>query len=204
MLIGIDFDNTIINYHDIFHTVAVDKRLVPPHVPRSKNAVRDYLRAKGQEQEWTALQGYVYGIGIEKARPFTGVMDFLQGCKRHGIGTVIISHKTRYPVKGPRYDLRNAAMKWLETQGFFDTRRTGLSEQMVHFSSTIEEKVRTIGETGCTAFIDDLLDIFIHADFPGHIHKYLFAPHGKTSPCVGITVIEQWQELTEMVTGRTS
>ncbi len=204
MLIGIDFDNTIINYHDIFHTVAVDKSLIPPYVHRSKNAVRDYLRTKGQEQAWTALQGFVYGIGIEKARPFPGVMDFLQGCKRHGIGTVIISHKTRYPVIGHRYDLRKAAMKWLEAQDFFDTRRTGLSEHMVHFSSTIEEKVRTISETGCTAFVDDLLEIFTHADFPGHIHKYLFAPEGKTSHCVGIAVIEHWQELTEMVTGRTS
>ncbi len=203
MLIGIDFDNTIIDYHDIFHTAAVDRRLVPPNVHKSKNAVRDYLRTEGQEQEWTALQGYVYGIGIKKARPFPGVMDFLQGCKRHGIGTVIISHKTRYPVIGHRYDLRKAALEWLGAQGFFDTSRTGLSEQMVHFSSTIEEKIRTISRTGCTAFVDDLLEIFMHADFPSHIQRYLFAPYGRTSHCEGITVIKHWGELTERVTEKT-
>ena len=44
-MIGIDFDNTIVCYDDVFARVAVELGLVPPKVATSKTAIRDHLRA---------------------------------------------------------------------------------------------------------------------------------------------------------------
>ena len=41
--IGIDFDNTIVCYHKLFHRLAVERSLIPVSVAVSKCAVRDYL-----------------------------------------------------------------------------------------------------------------------------------------------------------------
>jgi hypothetical protein len=46
-MIGIDFDNTIVCYDEVFGRVAVEQGLVPPHAATSKTAIRDHLRASG-------------------------------------------------------------------------------------------------------------------------------------------------------------
>ncbi len=204
MLIGLDFDNTIICYDDIFHAAAIEKGMIPPDIPPTKNAVRDYLRAIGKEQRWTELQGFVYGVGIEQAQPFPGVMDFLKCCKRRGIDMRIISHKTRHPVLGSKYDLRKAALQWLDTQGFFNTGETGLDAGHVYFLSSIDEKVTAIKDVGCMAFVDDLPSVFTHRDFPDYIDKYLFSPSGGGSFCENLTVITDWRELAEIALRRAS
>ena len=47
MLVGVDFDNTIVSYDALFWNVALEKKLIPESVPPVKNAVRDHLRAAG-------------------------------------------------------------------------------------------------------------------------------------------------------------
>jgi hypothetical protein len=69
MLIGIDFDNTIVRYDRLFHHVALEKGLIPASVPASKGDVRDYLRSIGGEQDWIELQGIVYGVRMHEADP---------------------------------------------------------------------------------------------------------------------------------------
>mgnify|MGYP003339752174 CR=1 FL=1 len=49
MLIGIDFDNTIVSYDSLFYKVAAEQKAVPTTVARTKLAVRDHLRAIGKE-----------------------------------------------------------------------------------------------------------------------------------------------------------
>jgi len=44
MHIGIDFDNTIVCYDQIFHEAAVERDLIQPNLPASKQVVRDALR----------------------------------------------------------------------------------------------------------------------------------------------------------------
>ena len=45
-LLGIDFDNTLVNYDNLFHKVAVEKGLIKYSLPANKIAIRDYLREK--------------------------------------------------------------------------------------------------------------------------------------------------------------
>src|SRR6266404_4002307 len=82
MLIGVDFDNTIVCYDEVFHHAAVKQGLVPAETPVVKDAVRDYLRRSGQEDLWTELQGFVYGACMAGAAPFPGVLDFFACCRQ--------------------------------------------------------------------------------------------------------------------------
>ena len=49
MVLGLDFDNTIIKYDELFHRVAFEKNLIPADLPKEKNTVRNYLREKNIE-----------------------------------------------------------------------------------------------------------------------------------------------------------
>ena len=74
MTLGIDFDNTIVGYDQLFHRVAVERRLIPANLPPRKNDVRDFLRSQGREDDWTMLQGYVYGPRMDTHGKYTEVL----------------------------------------------------------------------------------------------------------------------------------
>ena len=67
MVIGIDFDNTVVCYDEVFHRAARDWGLIPASFPSGKGRVRDYLRERGRDDDWTRLQGHVYGVTIGEA-----------------------------------------------------------------------------------------------------------------------------------------
>src|SRR5262249_17917655 len=159
MILGIDFDNTIVCYDQVFHRVAREQNLIPVTVPASKGAVRDYLRRIGREEAWTEMQGLVYGPRLRDAEPFPGVLEFLGATVRAGVGLRIISHKTRHPYMGPRHDLHQAALGWLELNGLFDAARIGLARDDVYLEPTLAAKLERIASAGCTHFIDDLPEL---------------------------------------------
>src|SRR5262249_17792934 len=140
MRLGFDFDNTLISYDKLFRQVALDKELIPAETPPEKNAVRDYLRQQDREDEWTKLQGEVYGGRILEAEPYAGMRDALQRLAARGIPMHIVSHKTRWPYLGERWDLHAAARSWLDSQGFFSAAGMGWSPEQVFFELTKEAK----------------------------------------------------------------
>ncbi len=194
MVIGLDFDNTIVCYDDVFHRAAVEQGLIPATLPLDKNSVRNFLRADGREDDWTRLQGYVYGVAISGAQPYPGVFEFLEQSRRHGAEVVIVSHKTRHPVLGEPYDLHRAAGEWLRAQGFFDTARTGLSAERAHFELTATAKRDRIGRCACAVFIDDLPEFLDHPDFPTAVDRMLFDPAGKGGGGLAIRAVRSWHE----------
>jgi hypothetical protein len=197
MVIGVDFDNTIVRYDDLFHRIAVERGLIPAAtVPRKKD-VRDQLRRQGQEDTWTELQGYVYGPRMAEAQPFPGVLDFFIRTVRQGVPLYIISHKTRTAVNGPAYDLHQTALEWLTAQGFFT--RVGLSPQHVFFGTTRAEKLRHIYQTGCTHFIDDLEETFLEATFPPNVVKILFGHHPRPAGLPDVRLAENWAQVSKHV-----
>jgi len=101
MLLGLDFDNTLICYDTLFHWVALDRGLIPADLPAQKNCVRDYLRQQDQEDQWTHMQGEVYGARITEAESFPAVLPTLQGLAQAGLPMRLVSHKTRTPLPGP-------------------------------------------------------------------------------------------------------
>ena len=118
MRIGIDFDNTIVCYDELFHRFASENGVVPGSLEASKTAVRDHLRATDREQDWIELQGYIYGKQIFQAPSFEGVNQFVSVAEQFGHSICIISHKTNYSNCSDKYDLHQAARTWLSDNGF--------------------------------------------------------------------------------------
>ena len=176
MLIGVDFDNTIVCYDGLFHRLAVERGWIPENLPADKGSVRDYLRAHDREDDWTLLQGIAYGSRIDEAEAFPGVGDFFRRCLREGFPVCIVSHKTRTPYRGPEYDLHQAARGWLRVHGFFDPGSIGLPEDRVFLEETKQAKLARIAALGCTHFIDDLPEFLLEEAFPSGVQRMLFDP----------------------------
>lgn len=199
MIIGIDFDNTLVSYDEIFYQAAFKKKLIPKELNSTKNDVRNYLRKCGKENTWIELQGQVYGPDMLKAKLFPGVLDFFKYCKKKGITTYIISHRTRHPFTGPKHNLHKFAKLWLKKQGFFDPQKVGLVEENVFFELTKEDKLKRIIKLNCTHFIDDLPEFLSEQKFPEKIIRILFDPSDKYKDVTSFEHINSWSKISEKI-----
>jgi hypothetical protein len=174
--IGIDFDNTIITYDDVFRAAAKAKGLIAADCSGSKQAVRDAIRLLPDgELAWQRLQGQVYGKGIAAATMVAGVAAFLRRAKAEDCAIVVVSHKTEYGHFDPdRVNLRKAALDWMTGQGLFDGDH-GIALENVYFESTRSEKLKRIAALSLTHFIDDLEEVLTDPDFPPDVARILFA-----------------------------
>ena len=192
-LLGLDFDNTLVDYDDLFHKLAVEKELIEHSVPANKQLIRDYLREQGKNEEFTLMQGEVYGKRILEAKPMTGMTDALWKLKQKRIEMVLISHKTKIPYKGPRYDLRAAARSWLLKYKFYNDNFLGWKEEQIHFEDTKEEKIERIKNLGCNAYIDDLNEIL--ARLPTTMIRIHYNKKSQnTGTNTGIQTMGAWSE----------
>lgn len=199
--IGIDFDNTIITYDDVFCTAAKRCGLIDPEFSGSKQAVRDAIRLLPDgELAWQRLQGQVYGKGISEAKMVAGVEAFLRRCRAEGCVVVIVSHKTEYGHYDPdRVNLRTAALDWMAGRGLFDGAH-GMALQDVHFESTRTEKLKRIAALTLTHFIDDLEEVLTDADFPSNVKRILFAHEARVSGAPYICC-STWRDIERQVFG---
>jgi hypothetical protein len=178
MRIGIDFDNTIACYDGVFHAAALERGLIPQDMPRDKNSVRDFLNSSGRKDEFTDLQGYVYGIRMELVACYPGVRDFITtALENHEV--FIVSHKTRHPILGPRHDMHAAARGFLVDQRIIGD--NGVPVRNVFFELTKEDKVARATQLGVDVFIDDLPEILTMSGWSKQVRAILFDPDGNTS-----------------------
>ena len=157
--LGLDFDNTLIVYDAVFKKAALEKNLIPNDFPESKNLIRNHLRKRNKEKSFTIIQGEVYGSRISEAAQANGMFEALKNIQDVEIELFIVSHKTKTPYEGPKYDLHSAALSWLEKNLFFETSGINLPRENVYFELTKENKIKKIEALGCTHFIDDLPEI---------------------------------------------
>jgi hypothetical protein len=177
MRIGIDFDNTIACYDGVFYRAAVERGLIPSDLRSDKTSVRNYLRAAGREDDWTELQGYIYGARMDLVSCYPGVRDFLRLARDRGHTTCVISHKTRYPYRGERHDLHAASLEFLRIQGILGSDGAGIDLSGCYFELTLAEKLARIREQACDVFIDDLPEFLAERDFPAATRPILFDPY---------------------------
>ena len=177
MRVGIDFDNTIISYDEVFRSVARDWGLIDDGVSARKQSIRDYIRLLPDgDVTWQRLQGHVYGKGISSARMFDGVDSFLSRCRSEGCAVSIVSHKTKFG----HYDLdsvnlREAALSWMEERGFFHDARYDIPIENVYFEESRAAKLVRIAALDCTWFIDDLEEVLGDPAFPADVAPILFS-----------------------------
>lgn len=190
MIIGLDFDNTIVDYDAVFSRVAVALGLVGEGEAVGKAAVRATLRRRpGGEQDWQRLQGQVYGRFMAQAEIMPGLEDFLRAALERGFTLTIISHKTRFGhFDESRTNLRRAALEWMNAKGFFSPDGFVFDPGAIHFEDTRAEKVARIAELAPDLFIDDLSEVFAEPHFPLATRRILYtygasAEPGDYEPC---------------------
>jgi hypothetical protein len=178
--IGLDFDNTIIDYDDVFYDYALRKGLIEKNNLRDKNSIRSVVRGKDNgELIWQSLQAEVYGTGLKFAKLQIGVNEFLdRGCRR-GVQFYIVSHKSQYATQdvGKHHNLVEGALGWLKSNRIV-SKDGPIYEKNVFFEPSREQKIRRIGSLGCGIFIDDLEEVFLDECFPKDVVPVLYKKHG--------------------------
>jgi hypothetical protein len=187
-MIGLDLDNTIVSYHRCFHVLALDRNGLPSTVRPEKNAVRQFFREAGREDEWTELQGIAYGAGMGKAEAFEGALEFVRAAVERGKKVKIISHRTKHPIMGDKTDLHAAALEWLKAAGFVGA--GAMSPEDVFFETSKEAKMERIRAEGCAVFLDDLPEILESPLFPATVEGWLFDPNAEHTN--GGRVVRDW------------
>lgn len=198
-VVGIDFDNTLISYDEVFFNHALSLNLIGPQTNKNKKDVRDQIRLLADgEIIWQKIQAFVYGRGISQACLNEGVEDFLKTCAQRGIKVYVVSHKTEYsPFDGTRVNLRRAALDWMTANHFFRADGMGLCSDQVYFEATRSQKMGRLQSLGCTHFIDDLEEVFLEKTFPEGVEKILLAPQGDTGISGDMKVFKSWGSIYE-------
>ena len=131
MRVGIDIDNTIICYDGVFASVA---RLLGHDIDvgSSKVETKDWFHSREMYDEFTELQGLIYGTYLGHASLYDGVNTFLNQAGRIGCTVFIVSHKTRYPLIGGKVDLHEAASMFLAEQGIIKSGSSGFVLSLIH------------------------------------------------------------------------
>ena len=175
--IGLDLDNTVIDYAPAYRAVAKEMGLQQQLVDRE--SIRESLRkSEEDDEEWQRFQALLYTDGLAYAQPAPGLLEFLRLCDSIGVNVVIISHKTEAtPTRFGSRDLRAPASEWLNTQGIVPAH---VSPDGVFFCADRAEKVRTIAATQCAVFVDDLAEVLSDSDMPGIVRFRYLAGAGST------------------------
>ena len=156
--IGIDLDNTILKYDEVFHLLALEQSWVDQDCLSDKDAIKKGLSKKadyfGQgENRWRQLQAWAYGSHIEKALVFDGFFDFVRQAQQCGDKLFIVSHKTEFSNYDPSMSLRDAAINTLDHRGFFkpiEEGGLGFEQQDVYFASSLDKKIQSIKKLNLT------------------------------------------------------
>ena len=196
-LLGLDFDNTLVKYDRLFYALAIERELIDKNMPENKIAIRDFLRREGKEEQFTLLQAEVYGKRILEAEAAVGMLENLKKISDNGISMVLISHKTKTPYKGPKYDLHQAAWNWLEKNNFFDPSGLNWSKEQVFFEETKYNKIERIIEQKCTHYIDDLEEIL--EMIPNKVKKIKYGTVSKEGKNGNIIEMMDWREVTQLI-----
>jgi hypothetical protein len=192
--LGIDLDNTIIDYARAFADAAVAAGVDGASLRSGKTALRDGLRARpGGEETWQRVQALAYGPLIDRADAFPGVEAFFARARERGLSLAIVSQKSEFAAAAPAGpNLRECAQRWLDARGFV---RDGVPA--VYFEPTRAAKCARIAELGLTHFIDDLVEVFDDPAFPRACTRWLFAPDDVPASPPAERVFRRWSELAD-------
>jgi len=203
IIIGIDFDNTLARYDDIFNEISFKSGFTDKKIFSSKTEVKKRILASTNgEKNWQKLQGKVYGRYMNLAKVFAGAYEFICLAKLRGYKIFIVSHKSEYGhFDEKKISLRNESLKWLIKNDILNGLGNMLTFEDVYFESTREDKIKRINTLGCTHFIDDLPEIFLDKKFPKNVQKIFFCPYPNN--CKNLKVYKKisWSEITKNLLG---
>ncbi|OUR93634.1 hypothetical protein A9Q84_19390 [Halobacteriovorax marinus] len=176
MKIAIDFDNTIVDYSELFHkaclleNVTIDKSL-------SKNEIKIFLKNSNEYEwpkKWIEVQGRCYGELILESGEEGDFLKVFNYFKSQGFEVEIISHKSKKSLCG-RFNLRESALKKIK--------QIGLSEDSIQFFDSFSDKCDYLNRGKFDVVIDDLEEIL--AESKTINFKILFAHYSKDHFALG-------------------
>ena len=195
--IGIDFDNTIVIYDELFYKVALERNLIPINFPKNKQKIRNYLCKQNKENEFTNIQSEVYGKRIIDANAAPNIFEALKKIS-NDYEINIISHKSKFPYSGEKYNLHIAAINWLEKNKFLSISGLNIKNKDIYFLPTKDKKLAAINALDYTYFVDDLPEILKY--IKKQTHRILYLNNQKiTLNKFWDSTLHNWNELPEII-----
>ena len=199
MRIGIDFDNTIVSYEQVFYEIAQKDNININSYSLSggyKTQVKIALAKKvNGDIQWQRIQGYVYGLGMSSAQIMFGFFNFVLNCRLNNWDVYIVSHKSEYGhFDKSRTQLRRAALDWMNNNNFFYESEPLIPQNNIFFLDTQDLKIKKIIHLNLDFFIDDLLEVFQNPLFPEKINKFLLSKNSKNYD-EGIRTFPSWGQI---------
>jgi hypothetical protein len=176
LVLGVDFDNTIISYDKVFYSIALKEKLVKKKVKKKKTIIKQEIIKHSNEDEWTRIQGLAYGKYILKAKQYPNALIILKNLSLK-YKLYLISHKTKKPFIGKNYNLRKKAIMWLIKNNFTNSSKSPFNSKDIFFENTVKKKIERIKKLKCNIYIDDLKVILIK--LPNKIKKVHFQDTSK-------------------------
>ena len=191
MRIGFDFDNTIVYYDFVFTQIA--NKLNLEYLDNPKNSIKNYYEVElGQPNSWKKIQFMVYCELISKITPSEKFITFLNWLIENKHDIFIVSHKTQnIKINNKNLNLRHPAKKWIEKNiPIFNKER-------IFFESSAIAKIRKIQSLSLDFFVDDLITILNHQQFPLTTKKILF--NSKLYELNNIYIASNWDEVKSFI-----
>ena len=198
--LGIDLDNTIACYDDVYRRLVEQLGIKMHGKKATKSVVKDFLLSQNRGEEWTRLQGEVYGPMMKHAEPFPGALEAIKRLAGNNYECYIISHRSRYPYIGKKYELHSYGANWLENN-LGDTKSV---LKQIWFLKSKEEKIAKIKDLQIDVFVDDLRDIL---EAPGMAQlglRILFDSENRDASKMSdstIKVVKSWEEVYKSIVG---
>tara|TARA_B110000285_G_scaffold226007_1_gene285071 strand:+ start:293 stop:880 length:588 start_codon:yes stop_codon:yes gene_type:complete len=164
--IGIDLDNTIINYHNSFKKYLRERRILLKNINKEK--VKFIANNNSKIKNWTEAQEEIYGKYIVFAKLFKFFEEFEKFALNKNMKLYIVSHKTKYSQFSKKYNLHTQSNKWIKKNIIKD-------KYQIFYVNTINEKIKQIAKIKPNYFIDDLLEVFDNKNFPKNVKKIHFS-----------------------------
>lgn len=190
LIIGIDFDNTLVCYNKSIFTLAKKFFAVSDEL-NTKSKIKEYITDSYGNLAWTKFQGELYGPGMQFAEPYENAVKTLSDLSSSGIKLLILSHRTKYPYAGQKYNLHEFAKNWIAENLKFNGKNI-LEDSSIFFFEEKKEKIKAIKDNACDFFLDDLTEIIRDSDFPERTEGILFDPYKKNT---WFPSINNWEQL---------
>jgi hypothetical protein len=187
MRIGFDFDNTIVDYDLVFTQIADQLNL--EYLDSPKNSIKNYYEVElGQPNSWKKIQFTVYCELISKISPSKKFITLLNWLIDNKHDIFIVSHKTQnIKINNTNLNLREPAKKWIEKNIPI------FKKERIFFESSAAAKVRKIKSLSLDFYVDDLLSILNHRQFPVVTKKILF--NSSELKLNNIYIASNWDEV---------
>ena len=191
MRIGFDFDNTIVDYDLVFTQIADELNL--EYLDSPKNSIKNYYELElGQPNSWKKIQFTVYCEFISKISPSEKFIMFLNWLIDNNHDIFIVSHKTQnIKINNINLNLRAPAKKWIEKN------IPNFKKERIFFESSAIAKIRKIKSLNLDFFVDDLVTILNHRQFPDVTKKILF--NSSALKLNNIYVASNWDEVKSFI-----